>query len=127
MNCFGYGDLVYLLSNNNGTQEKFDIFIHPIIKSGEQGIIFSPHLSTIYYEVKKLKQMDISCAAYTSNVDYNRRDWLRDSFEDGNIQFLYATPNMYFMNKCFRDFVNDQALGGNLSSVVIDEAKYLFE
>lgn len=127
MNCFGDGDLVYMLSNQNRTDEKFQIFVHPTVNNEQQAIIFTPHVSTIYYEVKKLRRMDLNAVAYTGNVEYHRRDRIRDRFVDGDIQFLYATPRMYFMNEYFRDFVNDQVLEGDLSCVVFDDAKYLFE
>lgn len=127
MNCFGDSDLVYLLSNSNRTEEKFDIFIKPTIKNQQQTIIFTPHLSTIYYETKQLKKQDIDAVAYTGNVDLYDRDDIRQQFADGEIQFLYATPVMYFVNQYFRDFVNEQVLEGNLSCVVFDDAKFLFE
>lgn len=127
MDYFGDSDLIYSLCNRNRTDEKFQIFIFPTIDMEQQAIILTPHLSTIYHEVKTLKQMDISAVAYTSNVLYHRRDRIRERFEDGDIQFLYATPRMYFSNDFFRDFVNEQVLEGNLSCVVFDDAKYLFE
>uniref|UniRef100_A0A336ML78 CSON013852 protein n=1 Tax=Culicoides sonorensis TaxID=179676 RepID=A0A336ML78_CULSO len=126
MNCFGDSDLIYILQSSS-TQEKFDIYINPMLSSEEQGIIFTPHVATIYHEVKNLNYDDINAVAYTSNVAYHARDSIRESFEDGDIQFLYATPRMYFANEYFRDFVNEQVIEGNLNAIVLDDAKYLFE
>lgn len=127
MDCIEDQDLIYVLKKKNGTHEKFHIFIYPNLKSDEQAIIFTPHVATIDKEVKKLKEKNISCVAYTNQVEYWRRDRIRELFENGKIQFLYSTPRMYFKNEFFRDFVDEQVQDGNLSCIVFDDAKYLFE
>lgn len=127
MEYFEGSDLVYLLSNANRTDEKFQIFVYPTIDNQQQAIILVPHVSTIYYEVKKLKLMDIKAIAYTSKTEYHIRDKIREKFLQNKIQFLYATPRMYFANKFFKSFVNHQVVEGNLSAIVFDDAKYLFE
>lgn len=120
-------DLIYTLCNFNRTEEKFDIYIQPALKARQQAIIFTPNVATIYYEIGQLHKQHVSCVAYTSNVNRNERAQIRDDFEDGGIQFLCATPRVYFESVGFRDFLDQQVLKRHLAYIVFDDAKFLFE
>ncbi|XP_063696137.1 uncharacterized protein LOC134827438 [Culicoides brevitarsis] len=122
-------DTIYFLADMEDHEARFKAFVNPLIGQQKQAIVFTPHIETIKKEVELLKQKGINCAGYSSEVDYEIRDGIRDQFENGEIQILYATPLMYFVNReeFFPRFVRKQLSEGNLAYIVFDDAKFLYK
>uniref|UniRef100_A0A336MYU6 CSON008275 protein n=1 Tax=Culicoides sonorensis TaxID=179676 RepID=A0A336MYU6_CULSO len=116
-------DQFFVVSDINNIAYKFEAFIVPTLIAKGQTIVLTPNLNKCIAEVVHFKTMDLLVQSYTVEDDVDQRDDMRKDFIEGKIQFLYATPEMYFSNGFFRDFVNDQVRNNRLYCIVINDAK----
>uniref|UniRef100_A0A336KU88 CSON000387 protein n=1 Tax=Culicoides sonorensis TaxID=179676 RepID=A0A336KU88_CULSO len=55
---------------------------------------------------------------YHSELEMQDRDVMRETFNEGLIQFLFATPNMIEWNAFFEDFLHNQIVNKNITIAV---------
>lgn len=116
-------DQFFVVSDINNIGYKLEAFVVPTLLAKGQTIVLTPNLSTCNSEVLHFRTMGLLVQSYTTEDGVDDRDDMRTQFIDGQIQFLYATPEMYFTNGFFRDFVNDQVRNNRLFAIVINDAR----
>lgn len=116
-------DQFFVVSDINNIGYKLEAFVVPTLLAKGQTIVLTPNIATCNQEVLHFRTMGLLVQSYTCESDVDERDGMRTEFIEGHIQFLYATPEMYFTNGFFRDFVNDQVRNNRLFSIVINDAR----
>uniref|UniRef100_A0A336MK42 CSON000386 protein n=1 Tax=Culicoides sonorensis TaxID=179676 RepID=A0A336MK42_CULSO len=118
-------DSFYILTNINNVCERLEAFVVPALVEKKQVIIFTPHISHINREIKRLRAMKLLVEKYYCNTENDERERILNEFREGSVQFLYATPRMYMekRNKEFKPFVHEMIKLGNLSCIVFNDAK----
>lgn len=106
-------DQFFVVSDINNIGYKLEAFVVPTLLAKGQTIVLTPNLGTCN-EVLHFRTMGLLVQSYTGEDGVDERDDMRTEFIEGHIQFLYATPEMYFTNGFFRDFVNDQVRNNRL-------------
>lgn len=116
-------DQFFIVSDINNVGYKLEAFVVPTLLAKGQTIVLTPNLTTCNKEVLHFRTMGLLVQSYTEEDGVDERDCMRTDFIEGNIQFLYAMPEMYFTNGFFRDFVNDQVRQNRLFAIVINDAR----
>uniref|UniRef100_A0A336MLP2 CSON002979 protein n=1 Tax=Culicoides sonorensis TaxID=179676 RepID=A0A336MLP2_CULSO len=115
-----FQDEIYRLNNVDNIYVKSTAVFLPTLLKKKQGIILIHHLKNIdnWINVIKSQFPEMKIEKYHNELEMQDRDVMRETFNEGLIQFLFATPNMIEWNVFFEDFLHNQIVNKNITIAV---------